>query len=113
MTEPRELTTDEVRERFIQHVWGMIHYWEHEDRQPAARDKLSGLAHSLLVAIDGCADGLPAFALAPVPHPDNKEFHRAEGENWFPSAGEVSHDIGGGLHEILYQHDPQRKPAKV
>lgn len=112
----KELTDDEVRERFLRHVWVMIEYWAGENgsnvpKEYDSRKRLSGFAHSLLGAIDGTAMALPSFALAPTPHPDDKEFKRSEGEDWYPSAGEVDHDIAGGLHEHLYKVDPraQRK----
>jgi len=108
---PRELTDDEVKERFLRHIWTMIDYWAAEDRAPSSREKLSGLAHSLLAAIDGCAMALPGFMLAPDPHPDNKAYNRAHGEDWYPRAGDVKHDIAGGLCERLYGFDPERLSA--
>lgn len=114
MTEPRELTDDEVREQFLRHVWTMIGYWASEpwSNVPEGysnRQRLEGLAHSILTTIDGSSAGIPAFALAPSPHPEDKEFHRSEGENWWPTAGRsVPHDIGGGLHEHFYNFDPKR-----
>lgn len=106
MAEPREMTTEEVKERFLAHVRNMVIYWS----QPGldAKDlheRLSGLAFSILAAIDGSACGLPAFILAPAPHPDDREFHKAEGENWYPENHEssVKADIGGSLHEEFYK----------
>lgn len=110
MSEPRELTTDEVRDHFLRYIWAMVDYWEQETRAPTPRRKLSGLAHSILTAIDGCASGTPGFILAPCPHPDDKEFSRAEGENWFPVAAEDEHDIGGSLHERFYDLAPEKSP---
>lgn len=110
----RELTDDEVRALFLQHVWTMIGYWASEDwsnvpEQASPRERLAGLAFSMLVAIDGAGAGLPAFALAPMPHPTDASYARSEGSNWFPSAGTVAHDIAGGLHEHFHKFDPKRK----
>lgn len=112
----KEFTDDEVRERFLRHVWTMIGYWAGENgsnvpKEYDARERLSGLAHSLLCTIDGSSMALPSFALAPMPHPDDKEYKRSAGENWYPSAGDVEHDIAGGLHELMYKFDPKRLAA--
>jgi hypothetical protein len=105
---PRELTDDEVKERFLQHVRNMVRYWASEGASNVEKDKpirarLEGLAHSILVAIDGSAMALPAFALVPQPHPDDKEYARAEGRNWYPPCErEIEHDIAGTLHDCFY-----------
>jgi hypothetical protein len=99
----RAWTEDEVRVKFLNHVWAMARYWASldgsnvgENETPLSR--ITGFAHSLLAAIDGSAMALPAFKLIPVPHPTDRVFHKAEGENWYP--GDV--DIAGSLHELLY-----------
>lgn len=112
MSAPRELTDDEVREQFLDHVWRMVGYWSSEGTSNVpldldVRDRLSGLAHSLLVAIDGGAAALPAFALAPMPHPDDEDYQRTSGDNWYPTAGHVEHDIAGVLHELFHRRDPK------
>lgn len=104
----REMTDDEVRAAFVRHVWVMVEYWLREDREPDVRGKLAGLAFSILAAIDGSA-AIPGFALAPTPHADDAAFAASEGADWFPSAGDVPHDIAGGLHEIFHAADPRRQ----
>ena len=105
MSEPREYTTEEVRKKVINHIWMMIDYWEHDSRAPTTRRKLSGLAHSICAMLDGCSGGIPAFVVAPIPHPSDKEFHKDEGENWFPEndTSNIKCDIGP-IHEYLYQY---------
>jgi hypothetical protein len=115
MNKPRELTEEEVRERFLDHLWVMIDYWAAEgerDRKPR-RDSLEGLAFSLLAALDGEAADLPGFIVAPHPHPDDKAFRRDNGEDWFPSNhkldSKIKADIAGVLHELFYSRNPRRK----
>lgn len=116
-TTPREKTVEEVRKEFLDYVWSMIDYWAGEggsnvDPDKPVRERLSGFAHSLLATLDGCAMALPGFVVAPCPHPDDKEFCIAEGEDWYPQAPELPSDIAGGLHELLYQHDPRRRSGE-
>ncbi len=103
MTEPRELTTDEVRENFLNQVVTVINYWATVGSEEDIRGRLSGLAHSILVILDG-GSGLPGFIVAPSPHPASKSFFQKEGENWYPENHQstVAGDIAGGLHEGLY-----------
>ena len=103
--EPHELAVDECRDEFMAHVRALVDYWSDEDRRKGdCHSRLSGLAHSILVAIDGGSE-LPAFELLTMPHDDDKEFNRQNGDNWWPK----SVDIAGGLHEILYSDEWPRK----
>lgn len=108
MTAPREMTDDEVREAFLDYIRLMVAYWvgEGSSNVPAgatARERLEGLAHSILVAIDCGSTMLPAFVLSPVPYEDDKAFYTDEGINWFPCASAIDHNIAGVLHERFYQ----------
>ena len=51
--EARELTTDEMKTHFLNYIHDLVDYWEHEDRAPTTKDKLEGLAFSILSTIDG------------------------------------------------------------
>lgn len=99
---PREYTTDEVRKQFLELVWTYIGYW---GRLPGKtpRERLEGLAFSMLVILDG-GSALPGFIVVPCPHPDDKEFHKDEDENWFPENYEspVNCNIAGSLHELFH-----------
>lgn len=95
---PRAYTREEAQAMFIDHAIGMCNYWA---KQPGTdREKLAGLAFSLMVALDG-GSCMPAFHVLTSPHPDDAEFHRAEGENWWP----VECDIAGVLHELFCARD--------
>ncbi len=104
MSKPRAYTKEEIRKQFLEHIQGMLRYWEttelrspHFDpaKETEMHYRMSGLAFSILAAIDGSAMALPAFKLIAAPHEDDKEFNRSEGENWYPE----DVDIAGCLHE--------------
>lgn len=113
MTEPREMTTEEVQNRFLDHIWTVLEYWLHEQRQPDMRGKMQGLAFSILAALDGVSGGLPGFIVAPLPHEDDKEYLRSQGKNWFPEnhtiEDSVRADIAGNLHDKWYQRRPTQR----
>ncbi len=92
----RAWTEEEVRAKVLDHVAAMTRYWENESRAPTTREKLEGLAHSMLVMLDGGAMGVPKFTVTPDPHPSDRQFHIDEGANYFP---EKDCDIAGPLHE--------------
>jgi hypothetical protein len=105
MVEPRELTTDEVRDIFTQHVDTLIHYWANlpaeqgnSPQQEMVR-RLEGLTHSIFATLDGSSLACPRFIVAPCPHESDEEYHREQGENWFPynSGLGIQGDIGGDL----------------
>lgn len=101
----RELTTQEVQEKFLRTVWGQIAYWNNENRAETSLDKLEGLAHSMLSLIDGSVGFMPSFILAPMPHKDDKPYRSENGENYFPEneTKSVKSDIGGNLAYQLFR----------
>ena len=70
----REYTLDEVRENLLHHVISCIRYW-HTLPGKNVRERLYGLAFSILVALDGEAGDLPGFLVIANPHPDDKGYH--------------------------------------
>lgn len=122
---PRAYTTEEVRLQFIQHVRGLIQYWSHNPppvdiaakealmtQAELIESRVSGCCHSLLALIDGSCVNMPGFKLIPNIHPDDKQFHIDEGENYYTAVesvvGEAAADdideldIGGNLAHGLY-----------
>lgn len=100
MTEPRALTRDEVADRLIAHLDTMLRYWltvepPYLADKEALAQRLDGVIFSTLVALDGEAAALPGFIVCANPHPDDEEFHRKQGEPWFPEGI----DIAGDLHD--------------
>lgn len=105
MPEPREYTTDEVREKFLAHLRAMVKYWATvpvTDGTRTVEDRISGAVFSTLVALDGGCLDIPGFKVIPTPHKDDKEYQRKRGSNWYPDTG----DIGGCLHELFYKQKP-------
>jgi len=98
----KEITTDEVKEKFLEHVRVLVRYWDNQNEQTSF-EKLSGLAFSILSTIDGSSLDLPKFILAPDPHKEDKEYHIDENSNYYPDNNDIDikSDISGGLHELL------------
>lgn len=95
----RAYTEEEMQELFLDNVRVMIQYWENETRASTSFDKLEGLAHSILVAIDGESCAVPGFKLIPDPHSEDKQFHINKGSNYYPE----DFDIAGSLHDNLFK----------
>ena len=104
MDKLREFTESEIRDKFLAHVWQTINYWDALPNR-TNRNKMEGLAFSILSSLDGSSAALPKFIVAPDPHPDDREFLRGEDENWYPEnhAAPVKCDISGCLHELFYK----------
>lgn len=110
MTTPHELNYAEIQENFLDRLAEMVRYWHDlpeerfaEATVDPAYYRMSGLVFSILATLDGAAMALPGFIVAPSPHPDDKQFHIDNGENYFPDNSEaephIRGDIAGGLHE--------------
>ena len=99
---PIEYSKGEVSTQFINYVNKCVQYWENKTGVPNSLSKLEGLAHSILVAIDGESE-LPKFILAPDPSPDDKEDCIENGRNYHPEnyKSNVKCDISGNLHNRL------------
>jgi hypothetical protein len=101
---PRELTKDEVTDKFLKHIKAMEKYWEGLPNK-SSEEKLNGLAFSILVLLDGGAGFMPSFIVAPSPHEEDKDFCiNEEKTNYFPENHQIEDkikcDISGGLHEL-------------
>lgn len=95
-------TQEQIKYEVLAHVRMMVHYWDEQEGR-SVKEKLEGLAFSILVMIDG-ESALPAFILAPDPHPDDKQFHIDEEEDYYPEnyEVEVKGNISGSLHDEFY-----------
>lgn len=101
----REYNEEEIKQQFLDHVRHLVHYWDEETRATSQKERLDGLAFSILSAIDGCSASLPSFVLAPLPHEDDKQYAIDNGDNYYPQNHEsdIKCDIGGSLHECFYK----------
>ena len=101
---PRQWTNDEVRDKFLKHVAMLTKYWDTQVGNKTSKEKLEGLAFSILSTIDGCNYGLCGFQMIPHVHPDDKEYNKENGDNWYPPPTDNKHDIAGGLHELIHKY---------
>jgi hypothetical protein len=90
--EARAYTPDEMRQILLLYFRTMVRYWATIKISPEDLAKmnesdieyrLSGLVFSMLNVFDGTANGLPAFDIRPVPHPDDQADAVQNGRNWF------------------------------
>jgi len=82
MNKPRAKTKQEARKEFLDHIHSSSEYWANlPDLTP--QERCDGIAFSILVMLDGGNMDLPAMNVSLCPHPDDKEFLKSEGENWF------------------------------
>jgi hypothetical protein len=95
---PRAITEKEGRKILLDHVRVLVNYWENESRRKDSRGKLEGLAFSMLTMLDGEGVIIPQMKIIPNPHPEDKQYHKDNGENWWPT----NIDLGGILHEEFY-----------
>lgn len=73
ISSPRPYTKEELCENLIKHIHHLIEYWDNEP--VSSKDKLEGLGHSILSAIDGCTIAVPgSYKLVTDPHPSDKEY---------------------------------------
>lgn len=79
----------------LDHIRYLVDHWSQGTKY---KESFKGLAFSILVMIDG-ESTLPGFNLATAPHQEDKEYHSAHGENWWPEGL----NIAGNLHPKLYK----------
>ncbi len=107
----RQFTQEEVQEKFLNHLWDLVKYWETVESTPiptdpnpkpkTTRDRLEGLAFSILAMLDGCAVTMPAFEIYPAPHPEDKQYCKDNKEDWWPQLeDEVTVHGNEMLHDL-------------
>lgn len=104
----RRMTQEEVQDEFLDHLWGIVHYWDALESLPndppmTQRRRLEGLVHHILVTLDGVCDGMPAFEIYPNSHPDDEEHCKKEDRDWWPVLDdEITVHGGSMLHELWF-----------
>jgi len=98
----REMTEEEMAGIIMDDIFDTIYFYEKQDQQDT-REKLEGLAFSILVLLDGGAN-LPRMIVAPDPESGDRQHYIQEGENWIPENQnvKVNCNLGGGLHEYFH-----------
>jgi hypothetical protein len=77
----RAYTDEEVRHQFLSQIKSYVDYWATVEGKTSI-ERCNGLAFSILIIFDGGSSS-PAFDITVHPHPSDREFHEAEGENWY------------------------------
>lgn len=96
-----EISKSDARDMFYKAIRGAIWYWLREERTPSVDGKLDGLAFSILNIIDGTGMQMPAIDLILRPHPEDKSYHEAKGEDWFADGMCINDDVL--LHELWHK----------
>lgn len=94
----REYTAEEAREHLLDSVRSIVDYWTVAPNQ-TDRERCEGVAFSILTLLDGCSDA-PAFDLSVSPHPDDKQFHVDNGENYYADGMVINETM---LHEEFFK----------
>ena len=98
----REKTVEEVRYEFVDRVGNLVDYWSSQEGM-SDKDKVEGVAFSILTMLDGCSGSIPGFIVAPLPHEGDTEYNMKNGENYYPQNhnSNVKCDIAGVLHDTF------------
>lgn len=95
----RAKTVEEVREEFLSICRGTADYWAKVEGR-TVEEKCHGVVFSLLVLLDGHTCGFPAVDLYPAPHPDDKEYAKKNGDNWYDPKKKFNDCY---LHDMYYK----------
>jgi len=87
-------------DRFLNHVRGLAEYWDGIEER-TSREKLDGMAFSMLNIFDGTTMDFPAMDIVLSPHEDDKQYHIDNDEDWFEPGMVINDD--GMLHEMYYE----------
>lgn len=99
MSEPRAYTKEEVQGFLLSHLSSLVDYWDTAKEAGSQKERLGGLAFSILAVIDGASICLPAIDLVLRPHPDGKKYHQDQDEDWFEDGMVINKDVS--LHDMI------------
>jgi hypothetical protein len=90
---PKAYTKEEMRQMFLDHCRSIAFYWSQlGDITP--REMCDGVVFSILNVFDGCSGGFPcAIDLVMAPHPEDKDYHTSNGENWVEPGQVINDDV--------------------
>lgn len=115
VSEPRVKTGEEIRDEFFEHIFQVIDSFA-DDEKLSARRKLYLLAFHLMNCFDGTAADLSfGLLLVPTCHPSDPDYHRDNGNNWYPVNEAVEKvmesELSGGdmLHDAFCNHPGRLK----
>lgn len=78
----REITKEEAIHHLLSTVAAAAREWGTYPTH-TQYSAVQGMAFSFLTILDGSNIGIPAFNLHPSPHPDDKQYHQNNGDNWW------------------------------
>jgi len=99
----RAYTKEEARKKFLDQIHNTVDHWENESRAETSKEKLDGLAFSILSMIDGSTMQIPSINIVLNPHTDDKEYHQEKGTNWFEEGMIINDDCH--LHEFWHNKE--------
>jgi hypothetical protein len=106
MRESREITKEELREQFLDGIRGLVNYWNRVGNT-SQRDKLDGLAFSILNMIDGMSGNFPCPLKLVVEYTEEDKEYCIENGNNYPVDGMVIND-SVMLHELYYENREEK-----
>ena len=97
-TRPRAYTPEEVRDMLLDQIRVLSKYWaDLPNKSP--QERCDGVAFSILATLDGSSMNLPAMDLKVACAPEDREYYRSQGQNWF-KRGQI---LSFALHEHFYK----------
>ena len=79
------MTIDEKKKEFVRQVKMLVEFWDKNEKCKSNKERLDGIAFSLLYLIDGKAEGLKDYIIAP--------------------GKEIENNISGDLSDLYYKGD--------
>lgn len=101
-------TMEEVQEKFLNYLHALVDYWDKVNSRNS-KEKMEGLIHSILVTFDGTSIEFPALDIVLRPHPDDKDYHIGNHEQWFEDGMCINDDVY--LHDMWY-HNQKTLPTE-
>lgn len=95
-------TKEELASCLVNHFKNLAFYWSKQEG--SKKDICEGVVHSILCTLDGVSGGFPcAIDLVMSPHPEDKQFHIDEGDNYVEEGMCINDNIY--LHDLLYKDE--------
>ncbi len=92
MNEPRARTAEDLRSDFLSYLKTLVVYWD-DLPDKTSREKLDGLCFSILSIFDGTSIAFPAADIVMRPHPDDRQFHIDNNEDWIEDGTVINDTI--------------------
>lgn len=100
MSESRAYTKKELRDEFLGALRMICSYWADVGKDKSPKELCESVVFSVLCQIDGVS-GIPSMDLVCRPHPDDKQYHIDNEENWIEDGTVINDECM--LHELWYK----------